>query len=104
MQRETGPGNRAFRFNVDLFFPAGQLQRFHVAVCKVLRDVVSLALGKIEIGEVASLPSRGTDVAHAIVERVPVLDPINLNDCVTFFDGDRELVASYLVSCLFPQL
>ena len=48
MQRESGPGNRTLRFNVDLLFPAGQLQRFHVAVCKVLRDVVSLTLGKIE--------------------------------------------------------
>ena len=79
MQRETPPRNCAFGFNVNLSFPAGQLQRFDVAGGKVLSDVVRLAPGKIEIGEIAPLPSVRADVAHAIVVRVPVLDPINLD-------------------------
>lgn len=58
----------------------------------MLRAVVSLALGNGKIGEVASLPSLRTDIARAIVERVPVLDPVNLDAGMTFFDGDRELV------------
>ena len=92
MQRESGPGNRTFRFDVDLLFTACQFQRFHVAVCKALRNVVRFTLGKVELGEILSLPSGGSDVTHAIVQGSPVLDPVNLDRRVAFFDRDRELV------------
>jgi hypothetical protein len=62
----------------------------------MLRDVVSLTLSKIEIDEIASLPSGRADVAHALVERSPVLDLVNLDDCVTFLDGDWELLDALL--------
>ena len=62
MQRQTSLPNRSLCFNINLFLTSGQLQHFHVAGCKVLGDVDGLALGKVEIGEVASLRSSRTDV------------------------------------------
>src|SRR5438874_13602412 len=77
---------------MNLFLTSGQLQRFRVAACKVLRDVERLALGNVEIGEVASLPSGRTDVAHIIVDGFRVLHLANLDRGMPFLDGDRELV------------
>ena len=96
MQRQTRSRNGTLSFNVNLFVLSSQLQRFDVASGKVLRERVSLASGKVEIREVLSLPSSGTDVAHAIGERVPILNPVNLDSRMTFLDGDWELFDAFL--------
>ena len=102
MQGESGHSNRTLRFNVNLLFTACQFQRFDVAVCKVLRDFVSLTLGEIEIGEVLSLPSSGTDVTHAIVYRSAVLDPVNLDRRMPFLTviGNLSFGCSFMMFLL----
>src|SRR5439155_15954260 len=92
MQWQASPRNRSLRFNVDLPFGPGQFQRFHVAVRQGLSDVGRLALGKINVGEVAPLPPGRADIADAVVHEATVLDPVNLDDRVTLPGRHWELV------------
>src|SRR5260370_39199434 len=107
MQWQTSSRNRALCFNVDLFLLACELQRLHITIRKALSDDACLALGKVKIGEGAPPPPGRADVADTVIHVVAVLDLVNLNHSVPFFDGDREPVSCKLfhdASCRFRSL